>query len=908
MMSEMGGKSSVRRGQIGYADLLAVLGGVSKAVAGDPQRRSDAYSALAQALGCTQIPVVTTNSMELPDERRSKTDLKTETQPDSQDDSLQRRSSRPKKCDAVRFLVPESADRHASPPVDSQVQQTTVPQWRRRPDPPEYIPAAPMALMQSQLRRLVAQPLPGQNLDEREAVKMVAECQPIVSWPRRRRRRWGSGLWLIMDTSKRLQPLEQDSLNLIRLLEQHFPAGGVESWFGPAPTDLRRMWKKLPQNFRLQDTEWRWPPPGTRVLILSDLGLLSANPHIQSSIQNSWIEFGERLKAGGCVPLAVLPSGKTSHDAVMGRLFPSAAWGPEGGGHLQMQQLRSVACRLASLVSFAVRVEPQWLRACRLLLAGASDPAIEVLAWQSELFSGRSPIAATPATGELQQSYLGMFEAESVDLRRAVVKCWRSIRAQTAQEIFFEEYTRLAPDSVSECPPEDHEDVLNALRFMVQYYAGEEGQNAEHRLQYWIRAVNRQLGASGISASFGDIFTQLRTAIRGDGQGPIETTAHRLDISVAGKQLCIQASVAGQAEPRLQRGHSFIGSLYSRSSVVQFKRIGPVVKANGNQLSDSTAVWLDTHRRDFWTWNELADYELRTDVDTLTIRVKTRPVWASNFARDAYGLFADSVLSGVRTRWRWIPPGSFRMGSPEGEAGRFSGEGPQHWVTLTKGFWMMDVPCTQELWQAVMQGKNPRYFKDDQRPVENVSWKDAQKFIQKLNKLAPGPELRLPTEAQWEYACRAGSETALYRIPGTTGELTILGALHGPELDAIAWYGGNIGVDPKFPNAADSKSWSQKQYDHSHAATQPVRLKKANMWGLYDMLGNIWEWCADSQRPYNSEPQVDPVGQSVGSRAIRGGSWGSHARNVRCAYRNQDPPGRQRSTLGFRLVRVQEGS
>jgi formylglycine-generating enzyme required for sulfatase activity len=248
------------------------------------------------------------------------------------------------------------------------------------------------------------------------------------------------------------------------------------------------------------------------------------------------------------------------------------------------------------------------------------------------------------------------------------------------------------------------------------------------------------------------------------------------------------------------------------------------------------------------------------------------------------------------------------MGSPEGEAGRFSDEGPQHWVTLTKGFWMMDVPCTQELWQAVMQGKNPSRFKDDQRPVERVSWNDVQKFIQKLNALAPGPELRLPTEAQWEYACRAGSETALYRIPGTTGELTILGDNDGPELDAIAWYGGNSGVDPKFPNAEDSKSWPQKQYDHSHAATQPVRLKTANMWGLYDMLGNVWEWCADGMRPYSSQPQVDPVGPSVESRAIRGGSWNYIARSVRCAFRRRHSSGIQYDNLGFRLVRVQEGS
>ncbi|MEO5372602.1 MAG: formylglycine-generating enzyme family protein, partial [Magnetococcus sp. DMHC-1] len=192
------------------------------------------------------------------------------------------------------------------------------------------------------------------------------------------------------------------------------------------------------------------------------------------------------------------------------------------------------------------------------------------------------------------------------------------------------------------------------------------------------------------------------------------------------------------------------------------------------------------------------------------------------------------TFQGVTQRLRRIPPGRFLMGSPEDEPGRFPDEGPQHEVTIAKGFWLFDTPCTQALWQAVM-GENPSRFKSPDRPVEQVSFEDVQKFLEQINRKVPGLDLILPSEAWWEYACRAGTTTAL-----CTGGIEILGERNAPALNLIAWYGGNSGQGFELAEGEDSRMWPEKQYPHTKAGSRPVKLKEPNPWGLYDMLGNVW--------------------------------------------------------------------
>ena len=244
----------------------------------------------------------------------------------------------------------------------------------------------------------------------------------------------------------------------------------------------------------------------------------------------------------------------------------------------------------------------------------------------------------------------------------------------------------------------------------------------------------------------------------------------------------------------------------------------------------------------------------------------------------------------------YIAPGDFQMGSPLDEPGRQSNETP-HRVRLSHGFYIMTTEVTQGQWMAVM-GENPSVFSDcgPNCPVENVSWTDVGRFIARMNnrrktnlehfkQVTPvktdnrltinekppavsSLQYRLPTEAQWEYACRAK----------TTGWFSFEGDI--AELDEYAWVQGNSG-----------------------GRTHPVALKKANPFGLYDLHGNVWEWCRDYAGPYPSKPVVDPKGPARGSfRIARGGSWYYPALEARSANRLYLLPESKSYNVGFRLI------
>lgn len=273
--------------------------------------------------------------------------------------------------------------------------------------------------------------------------------------------------------------------------------------------------------------------------------------------------------------------------------------------------------------------------------------------------------------------------------------------------------------------------------------------------------------------------------------------------------------------------------------------------------------------------------------------------WFESTGMDEYGRWAEVEVSGVRVRFRWIPPGRFWMGSPEGEEGRWEDEGPRHLVTLTRGYWLGEVPVTQALWEAVM-GTNPSGFQTADRPVERVCWEDVQRFLARLGKRSAGLSPRLPTEAEWEHACRAGTETGTY-----AGEIHIRGESDAPVLDEIAWYGGNSGVGFELADGYNSSNWPEKQHPHTKAGTRRVGLKRANAWGLHDMLGNVWEWCADGRRSYTAAAVIDPVEplEEEAVCVVRGGSWLDIARGVRAAYRFAYAPSFRFDFLGFRLAR-----
>ena len=212
------------------------------------------------------------------------------------------------------------------------------------------------------------------------------------------------------------------------------------------------------------------------------------------------------------------------------------------------------------------------------------------------------------------------------------------------------------------------------------------------------------------------------------------------------------------------------------------------------------------------------------------------------------------------------------MGSATNEPDRSDDE-TQHRVTLSNGFWLGMTQVTEAQWQAVM-GANPSKFQEATRPVEQVSWDECQAFLKKLSATAAGKQFRLPTEAEWEYAYRAGTQTAYY-----------FGADTG-RLGDHAWFGENSG-----------------------SQTHDVGQKKPNAWGLYDMAGNVWEWCADWYGAYAAGSQQDPTGAPNGShRVFRGGSRDYNAAYCRAASRGRSDPGYRGNGLGFRLALVPSDS
>lgn len=225
------------------------------------------------------------------------------------------------------------------------------------------------------------------------------------------------------------------------------------------------------------------------------------------------------------------------------------------------------------------------------------------------------------------------------------------------------------------------------------------------------------------------------------------------------------------------------------------------------------------------------------------------------------------ISPGVWMTFCWIPPGEFVMGSPVSEDGRGSDE-DQVKVTISKGFWMAKTVVTNYQWYVVKGWKSCR-FRGIFLPINEVRWNDAQEFLERLNARlgnADGGEMVLPTEAQWEYAARAGNS----------------GPYSGGSIDEVAWYSSNSG-----------------------SAMHAVATKKPNAWGLHDMSGNVWEWCADWY-DYRLQGGVDPKGPPSGAhRVVRGGNWGYSAYYCRVAFRgNDDSPINSWNMKGFRVARI----
>jgi len=243
-----------------------------------------------------------------------------------------------------------------------------------------------------------------------------------------------------------------------------------------------------------------------------------------------------------------------------------------------------------------------------------------------------------------------------------------------------------------------------------------------------------------------------------------------------------------------------------------------------------------------------------------------------------------------------IPSGCFTMGSAFGEEARQNDE-LDHKVCLSKDFLMGKYEVTQAQWKEIM-GKNPAYFVGcgTDCPVERVSWNDVQTFIFRLNMMS-NQNYRLPTEAEWEYAARANTSSATY-----IGDIELAGSNNAPGLDKIAWYSGNTRVE--YKGGKYCEDWEEKQYPSIRCGTQKVGSKQPNSWGLYDMIGNVWELTDDWYGSFSSKASQDPKGPTSGDMKVaKGGNWSDSLQQNRAAARYAFAVKENANNLGFRLVR-----
>ena len=256
--------------------------------------------------------------------------------------------------------------------------------------------------------------------------------------------------------------------------------------------------------------------------------------------------------------------------------------------------------------------------------------------------------------------------------------------------------------------------------------------------------------------------------------------------------------------------------------------------------------------------------DVSTTASTVSVSPVQVPAVPSNTISD--DVITIPVKDGICIEMVKVEGGTFMMGATSEMKNPNSNEKPVHQVTLTNDYYMGKYEVTQALWQAVM-GSNPSEYKGDNLPVETVSWNDCQKFISKLNSLT-GRMFRLPTEAEWEYAARGGKESRGYQYSGSS------------NISDVAWYDENSG-----------------------SKTHPVGTKQANELGIYDMTGNVWEWCSDWYSSYSSSSQTNPTGSDSGSaRVSRGGGWFNDASYCRLSVRFYYTPDFRLDILGLRLA------
>ncbi|HEV7667946.1 MAG TPA: formylglycine-generating enzyme family protein [Thermoanaerobaculia bacterium] len=737
--------------------------------------------------------------------------------------------------------------------------------------PPVPLSLVSDARLWAAVRRRLSSSAPSRRVDVPLLAERWGRGEIAREIPFRPLASWAPRVTVLVDRSVHLIPFWHDQDRLVGQLrrqlgvsaihEVSFQEGADRPW-----REHRRRWREVPV------------VDGARVLALGDLGFLS-----NGSRRRLWAAVGERQRRAGADLSAFVPCPAERWRAGLAHSWGAVSWERPGriaavAPLLAEEAPLARAERLLGLLSFAARIEPGLLRAVRRLLSAQSaDAGTEADAWNHPEVAGGFAPAASISTN-LRLRLQERFAAEPEPIQRGVVAAIRAWRAGQPEEIWHSEVLSLSAAGLlpeGALLPGEVEAAEAFWRRVVETCerGSDQASSVARAVRGFVRRSVRERvpGRAWNDQRWKPLLWRAWNAVW-DGEGP-PPIPEGVGPEVFGP--------VGEGEPirwqvwQIGCGLSFVPAgpvpgMYSLPAAGSL--LAELESGNGQVARHEAGVrWatprplgegVDLPRPSFFT--------LRTDRTVAILRCLNRPSWANAMGRDRYGLWASFAVGQAEQRMRWIPPGRFWMGSPKDEPGRHGDEGPRHLEAISEGFWLGETPCTQALWQAVM-GYNPSQFKSPARPVEKISWGDCQKFLEKLGGEEWGEKWRLPTEAEWEYACRAGTETATY-----AGPIEILEETHESALKRIAWYGENSGGE-----------------------THPVGKMAPNLWGLNDMLGNVYEWCQDLwSADYSAEHKNS-------TRVFRGGSWSSSARVVRAAYRPPDDPSSRVSYLGFRLARGQ---
>ncbi len=755
------------------------------------------------------------------------------------------------------------------------------------------------------------------QLDVPRLVNQIANGKVLHKLPRQRHLHWSSELMVLLDFNARTLPFWDDFNDLCEALIDLRGCIGLDvRKLERIPGEQYSRWRQ-PES---HSQSWKMPPPDTPLLILSDLGMLDTK---ESSIRRHWLRFGRQLKAAGLMPFVLAPISPNRVDPELCRYFHIVLWSKNS----RLQRQRQCRVRdnqphihqLLILLSPAIRIEPELLRAVRHLLpAEEFDAGCEAEFWQHPDVDV-SPVACA-IRNEVLEKYRSGFCHQPVELQRRVIMLIRQYHAHLFPAVWYEETLIWASLVAVELAAEFKADIAQAelfMRKMARMLYRQRDTLAESKQAYGLRhldrshtalrsrhlyysvlegIVNREKLDEGFPVRAGIDHDELMRTLSSDSlpnrqctlyqQGSeliiaekdtsnastIQSGSRYADINLTGVSLFIQQELDGGSQPEC------------------YLQLTELPKSLATLTQDVNAIYLRTHSETLiLSGFTKPDWigAMGRSAQGLFVEFKQRgviwliywPEWGGQLDYDDYGLYADLNLRGITQRFRWIAPGDFLMGSPETEPERESwdkGNETQHSVTLTQGYWLADTACTQALWQAVM-GANPAEFKDNpNNPVETVSWDDVQDFIAKLNELVPGLKACLPTEAQWEYACRAGTST-----PFSFGENI------NPQ---------QVNYEGNYPYAGGEKGLYRQK-------TVPVKSLPANPWGLYEMHGNVYEWCSDWYGHYPSGPATDPGGPPDGAdRVLRGGSWSYVGWSARSANRYGYTPDSRYQYFGFRLA------